>query len=205
VKARTNPKALAKSAMIVAVMGAGLATTVASVVGSYSYMLDADGNGSIMMAGGFAGGLGMAIYLGWEFAFNSKNWKRRVAAALIAASAATVSGYTLYQNAELPEVTAQEQQQAAAAETATQAALKAAQEQEKNAQALRDQIADLQGQNALDKAAAKALQADIDADIEPKANGKKLDALNKGMATRNADINKLLDKLPAPEIGRAHV
>jgi hypothetical protein len=75
---------------------AGVGTTVASVMGSYQYLLVETQDQ--MMSAAFAAGLAICIYSGWEFAFNASRPSRRLIAAAIALSAAGISGYTVYQH-----------------------------------------------------------------------------------------------------------
>ncbi len=146
--------------------GAGLISTVASAYGVFSYlMIENNAVGNLLSTGGFmsaagAMGLGLAIYFGWEVALNHQGNAKRMTAGLIALSAATLSGYTLYQNtahpiverertAQIEQIKRTQQQQDATAVTLKQ--------QQTD---LRTQIGDLRQQNATDTASIATLEAD---------------------------------------------
>jgi hypothetical protein len=175
---------------------AGLLSTVASVSGVFSYLMVENNAvdkllsiGGVMSVGG-AVGLGLSIYFGWEVAFNHRGIAKRLAAGLIATSAATLSGYTIYQNTAHPileqEHTALLQQQT---RTLQQQSAAAALLQQQQAD-LRTQIEDLRQQNTADAASIKTLEA----------GGKKGAAwqaaeLRKAMDGRTAEITKLSDRV----------
>ena len=175
---------------------AGLLSTVASVSGVFSYLLvenNAVDNmlsiGGLMSVGG-AVGLGLSIYFGWEVAFNHKGIAKRLAAGLIAASAATLSGYTIYQNTAHPileqEYTAQVQQ---ASRVLQQQEATTATLQQQQAD-LRQQIEDLRQQNTTDAASMTALQAS-----DKKGADWQAGQLRKGIETRHAEIAKLSERV----------
>ncbi|OQX03436.1 MAG: hypothetical protein BWK73_39555 [Thiothrix lacustris] len=176
--------------------GAGVLSTAASVSGVFSYLMvenNAVGNllsiGGVMSVGGSVG-LGLSIYFGWEVAFNHKDVTKRMAAGLIATSAATLSGYTIYQNTVHPIM---EQARTAQVEQAT----RAVQQQETNTATLkqqqadlRQQIADLRQQNTTDAASMTALQAS-----DKKGADWQAGQLRKGIETRHAEIAKLSERV----------
>ena len=176
--------------------GAGVLSTAASVSGVFSYLMvenNAVGNllsiGGVMSVGG-AVGLGLSIYFGWEVAFNHKGIAKRLAAGLIAASAATLSGYTIYQNTAHPileqEHTAQVEQakRTAAKQDAATAALKLQQAD------LRIQIEDLRQQNAADTASIKTLE-----EGGKKGAAWQITELRKGIEARHTEISKLSERV----------
>ena len=127
----------------------GVGTTLASVAGSYQYLLVETHDQ--MMSAAFAAGLAVCIYAGWEFAFNSKILHRRLLAATLAAAAASISGYTVYQhNQHIAQQAAD-----AALQTQLAQAANASQQQRKTLQtqadALQTTIDDLRRQSATDQ------------------------------------------------------
>lgn len=175
---------------------AGLLSTVASVSGVFSYLLvenNAVDNmlsiGGVMSVGG-AVGLGLSIYFGWEVAFNHKGIAKRLAAGLIAASAATLSGYTIYQNTAHP-ILEQEQSALLQQQTRTLQQQEAATATLKQQQAdLRTQIEDLRQQNAADTASIKTLE-----EGDKKGADWQAGQLRKGIDSRTVEIAKLSERV----------
>ena len=193
-----------------ALHAAGLGTSIASVIGSYNYMLVESANQP--MAAAFAVGLAAAIFGGWEFAFNAANKSRRIKAAAIALLAAGVSGQTVFEyNHHIAVVDAQAKADAEAAKTDSKqseaaAALKSQLEELKASnEALRTQnAADLKSVTELEGSAKKGSEwtaANIRKAIEKRnqqiaANTDKaaqltakLDADNKTKTGNNAPVN----------------
>ena len=193
-----------------ALHAAGLGTSIASVIGSYNYMLVESANQP--MAAAFAVGLAAAIFGGWEFAFNASNKSRRIKAAAIALLAAAVSGQTVFEyNHHIAVVDAQAKADAEAAKTDSKqseaaAALKSQLEELKASnEALRTQnAADLKSVTELEGSAKKGSEwtaANIRKAIEKRnqqiaANTDKaaqltakLDADNKTKTGNNAPVN----------------
>ena len=151
---------------------AGFGTSVASVIGSYQYMLIE--SQSVPMSAAFATGLAVAIFFCWEVAFKApgvdaaksvtqKINRRRIAAALIALVAAGISGQTVFEyNHHLTTV---ELQTKADAEAAANAAKQGA-----SSEILKQQLAEL-------KAASDALRTQNTTDLKTiadlSASGKK--------------------------------
>lgn len=155
-----------------ALHAAGLGTSIASVVGSYHYMVVE--SSSELMAGAFAVGLAAAIFGGWEFVFNSKSKQRRVTASAIALLAACVSGQTVFEYNHHRAVT--EAQAKVDAETS-----KTDSKQSAANELLKSQLAEL-------KASNDALRAQNEADLKAIASSKK------GADWQAAQIRKEVDK-----------
>ena len=155
---------------------AGFGTSVASVIGSYKYMLIE--SQSVPMSAAFATGLAVAIFFCWEFAFNSKRIKRRIAAALIALTAAGISGQTVFEyNHHLATV---ELQAKSDAEAATNAAKQGA-----SAEILKQQLDEL-------KTASDALRTQNATDLKTIADLSARD--KKGADWQASQIRKEVDK-----------
>lgn len=155
---------------------AGFGTSVASVIGSYKYMMIE--SQSVPMSAAFATGLAVAIFFCWEFAFNSKRIKRRAAAALIAIAAAGISGQTVFEyNHHLATVELQ-------AKVDAEAAVSASKSSESTA-ILKQQLAEL-------KTASDALRTQNDTDLKTIADLSASD--KKGADWQANQIRKEVDK-----------
>lgn len=174
---------------------AGLLSTVASVSGVFSYLMLENNADTLLSIGGFmsvggAVGLGLSIYFGWEVAFNHKGIAKRVAAGLIASSAALLSGYTLYQNAAHPILeqahTAQVEQET---RTLQQQSTAAALLQQQQAD-LRTQMEDLRQQNKADTASIATLETS-----DKKGAAWQVVQLRKAIEARTAEITALSDRI----------
>lgn len=164
---------------------AAAVSTVASAKGVYNYFA-AETNGDLLLSATGAGGIGLAIYLGWEVAFGHSGKVKRLAAAVIAITAATLASYTIYQNTALPTIS-----QAQDAKTAQDT--RAQQQQDTAAAALKQQLDDLRTQindlrtlNSTDTATIKTL-----ADSDKKEDQRQADKLRKAVESRNTEISKL--------------
>jgi hypothetical protein len=181
---------------------AGLLSTVASVSGVFSYLMLENNADTLLSIGGFmsvggAVGLGLSIYFGWEVAFNHKGIAKRVAAGLIASSAALLSGYTLYQNAAHPILeqahTAQVEQETRTLQQQS-AATAVLQQQQAD---LRTQMEDLRQQNKADTASIATLEADTKAGEarQDKNATRQIAQLRKAIEVRTTEIGKLSERV----------
>jgi hypothetical protein len=160
-------------------------STIASAKGVYNYFA-AETNGDLLLSATGAGGIGLAIYLGWEVAFGHSGKIKRLAAAVIAVTAATLSSYTIYQNTALPTIT-QARDAATAQDTRAQQQLDAASATLKQQlDDLRIQINDLRTLNSTDTATIKTLT-----ESDKKEDQRQADKLRKAIESRNTEISKL--------------
>ena len=178
---------------------AGVGTTVASVMGSYQYVLVETQDQ--MMSAAFAAGLAICIYSGWEFAFNASRLSRRLIAAAIALSAAGISGYTVYQHNQYVAQQAADaayQAQQTKADSANNAQRQTLLEQKT---ALQNTIDDLRRQTAADQKQMETLdgknkewQAAQIRKLITERNAK-IDAYNQQQNALITQINKLSEPI----------
>ena len=166
---------------------AGFGTSVASVIGSYKYMLIE--SQSVPMSAAFATGLAVAIFFCWEVAFKGpltdaaksvkqKINRRRIAAALIALVAAGISGQTVFEyNHHLATVELQAKSDAEAAKNAAK--------QGASAEILKQQLDEL-------KTASDALRTQNATDLKTIADLSARD--KKGADWQASQIRKEVDK-----------
>jgi myosin heavy subunit len=179
---------------------AGLATTVASVIGTHSYLLKETQDPVMPIAG--ASVLGIISFYSWHSAFNLSNLKKQIAALSIALSVGALSSYTIYQDSQYKQSEQQKQAQAAAKESdyaKQQTAIEQQQAQNKivtdslNAQKAQNQalIEQLIQENQVDKKRIDDAMQSIEKGIKPKTNTRLVKTLNSQIDSRTDDIKTL--------------
>ncbi len=171
----------------------GLATSVASAVGTGQYLMHETG-GDYLLSGSAAAALGLAIYASWDVLFNHRGWKR-VAALAIALSCSGVSIATIYQNNWLPEQQRQQQaqQQQADKTRADQAEAKATIKQQQAD--IRGALGDLNRLQETDRAMIADRVAMVEKGIRPNANNAAINKARDAMNTRRQRITELQNQL----------
>lgn len=187
----------------IAAYACGAASTLASVIGTYSY-IQTEAN-DIIMSLSAAFGLGLAAYAGWDIAFNKTGWKQKIPALIIALAASTLSSYTIYQ---LNMIEPTKQLNQAAQEEYQRAKATYQQQQKQHAQQktnYQQRLNNLHTQNTTDTQASKKAQSII---TESKYQKKRADAakllqqLQNQIEKRNQridQINTRLAQLITPE------
>jgi len=179
---------------------AGLATTVASVVGTHSYLLKETQDPVMSVAG--ASVLGIISFYSWHSAFNLSSIKKQFAALGIALSVGALSSYTIYQDSQYKQNEQHKQAQLAAKEsdyTKQQTAIEQQQAQNKivtdslNAQKAQNQalIEQLIQENQDDKKRIDDAMQSIEKGIKPKTNNRLVKTLNSQIDNRADDIKTL--------------
>lgn len=171
----------------------GAATTIASAMGTYSYLLHETGN-DITLAGSAAAAMGCAIYAGWDVFFNHTGW-RKLPALTIAVVLSAISTWTIYESTSQhkQQTDYQQRQQEQNSENEKQAAIREVLEQQQTD--TRVALSDLKAMQATDQARLTDRQEQIEKGIKPTANHAAITATAAAMDKRSQRIAQLQDQL----------